>query len=67
MKTLEIQVPDRLAAEIARLVEAGWFLDESELARQALLDFLRRFRPDLEERFQRDDIAWALGLSKARA
>jgi Arc/MetJ-type ribon-helix-helix transcriptional regulator len=67
MKTLKIEVPERLAEEIAGLVKAGWFLSEGEVARQALVDFIRRFQPELQEQFQRQDIAWALDLRKTGA
>jgi Arc/MetJ-type ribon-helix-helix transcriptional regulator len=65
MKTIEIEVPEKLAAEIANLVKAGWFLNEAELARQALTEFIHRFQPELQEHFQRQDIAWALDLRDA--
>jgi Arc/MetJ-type ribon-helix-helix transcriptional regulator len=42
------------------MVKAGWFRNEAEVMRSALRDFVRRNRPELLERFQRDDIAWAL-------
>jgi len=60
MKTLEFEVPDQLAKEIEGLVEAGWFASQAELARLALAEFVQRHRFELEEKFQRDDIRWAL-------
>jgi Arc/MetJ-type ribon-helix-helix transcriptional regulator len=42
------------------LIQQGWFHSEEEVLRFALLEFLRRQRLELHERFQRDDIAWAL-------
>jgi len=47
------------------LVEAGWFANQAELARLALAEFVQRHRFELEEKFQRDDIRWALGLKDA--
>lgn len=64
MKTLEIEVPDQLAREMEEVVRRGWFTDESELARQALGDFLRHHRLDLQEQHQLDDVAWALRLKE---
>lgn len=61
MKTISVELPDRAAAEIDQLVRAGWFASESEAVRAAVLDFVRRNRVELLERFQREDIAWALG------
>jgi Arc/MetJ-type ribon-helix-helix transcriptional regulator len=60
MKTISVELPDRAAAEIDQLVQAGWFASESEAVRAAVLDFVRRNRVELLERFQRDDIAWAV-------
>jgi len=60
MKSMTIELPDKLAQELVAMVEAGWFHDEGEVIRVALLDFLRRHRLELIERFQREDIAWAL-------
>lgn len=61
MKTISVELPDRAAEEIDQLVRAGWFASESEAVRAAVLDFVRRNRVELLERFQREDIAWALG------
>jgi Arc/MetJ-type ribon-helix-helix transcriptional regulator len=60
MKTISVELPDRAAEEIDQLVRAGWFASESEAVRAAVLDFVRRNRLELLERFQREDIAWAL-------
>jgi Arc/MetJ-type ribon-helix-helix transcriptional regulator len=60
MKTLEIELPDALAARLEELVKAGWFTSEAEIGRLALEE-LPRPRPfELQERFQREDVAWAL-------
>ncbi len=67
MKTLALQVPDRLAQQMQELVEAGWFVDESELTRQALSRFVQESRFELQERFQREDIRWATGLKERKA
>jgi len=60
MKSLQIELPDKLAGELDTLVQAGWFRSEDELIRLALTEFVRRHRFELLERFQREDIAWAL-------
>jgi predicted transcriptional regulator/AraC-like DNA-binding protein len=61
MKKVRIELPDRLAAEVAELVAEGWFTSEAEVARRALADYLRRRPFEVQERFLREDIAWALG------
>jgi len=45
---------------LGALVKGGWFANENEIVRLALLEFARRNRFALIEQFQRDDIAWAL-------
>ena len=59
-KTLEIQLPEPVASELDALVKGGWFANENEIVRLALLEFARRNRFALIEQFQREDIAWAL-------
>lgn len=65
MKAIHVELPDKLAAEVKAYVEAGWFGSEADVVRAALLDFVRRRRVDLLERFMRDDIAWALKSKNA--
>jgi Arc/MetJ-type ribon-helix-helix transcriptional regulator len=60
MKSLTLDLPDKLAEELTKLVREGWFRSEDELVRAALSEFLRSHRFELTERFQREDIAWAL-------
>jgi Arc/MetJ-type ribon-helix-helix transcriptional regulator len=60
MKSIRIELPEKLAHELDMLVQQGWFRSEEEVIRVALLEFLRRHRLELLEQFQRDDIAWAL-------
>ena len=60
MKTIEIELPDALAQKLEELVKAGWFTSEDEIGRLALADFVGRHRFELQEQFQREDIAWAL-------
>jgi Arc/MetJ-type ribon-helix-helix transcriptional regulator len=61
-KTLEVQLPDRLAQLVEEIVREGWFTSEAELTRRAVSDFVERRRFQLQERFQLDDIEWAAGL-----
>jgi Arc/MetJ-type ribon-helix-helix transcriptional regulator len=60
MKTIEVELPERVSVEVETLVKDGWFADEAEIIRVALLEFVQRNRFALMERFQREDIAWAL-------
>jgi Arc/MetJ-type ribon-helix-helix transcriptional regulator len=65
MKAIHVELPDKLAAEIEAFVQAGWFGSEADVIRAAVVDFVRRRRVDLLERFMRDDIEWALKLKNA--
>ena len=60
MKTMQVELPDKLAQELDTIVQAGWFHSASEVVRRALVEFIRHHRFELLEQFQRDDIAWAL-------
>ena len=60
MESLQIELPEPLAGELHRLVQEGWFQNEQEAIRLALAEFVRRHQFALMERFQREDIAWAL-------
>ena len=60
MKTINVDSPEKIAEELSRFVETGWFRDESEAVRAALVEFLGHRAAELQERFQRDDIEWAL-------
>lgn len=60
MKVVQIELPDKIAAEMDALVRGGWFVDEDEIIRLALAEFVRHHRFELLEQFQREDIAWAL-------
>jgi Arc/MetJ-type ribon-helix-helix transcriptional regulator len=60
MKTISVELPERITEEIDALINSGWFANETELVRAALWEFVRRNRFELAEQFQRADIAWAL-------
>lgn len=60
MKSLVVEVPEQVAAEVQRLVAGGWFHSENEVARQALIEFVRSRSAEFQEQLQRDDIAWAV-------
>ena len=60
MKTISVELPERITEEIDVLIDNGWFANETELVRAALWEFVRRNRFELAEQFQRADIAWAL-------
>ena len=65
MKSMQIELPDKLAEELDTLVQSGWFCSEDEIIRLALVEFVQRHRFELLERFQQEDIAWALQQKEA--
>lgn len=64
MKTIKVDLPEKLAVEIKNYVKGGWFHDESEIMRVALQEFIRHHRIELMEKFMQEDIEWALKLKK---
>jgi Arc/MetJ-type ribon-helix-helix transcriptional regulator len=60
MKSIQIELPEKLAAVLDTVVQQGWFRSEEEVLRLALFEFLRRHPLALTEQFQQEDIAWAL-------
>ena len=64
MKSLTVKLTDDVASDIASLVRAGYFRSEQDLLFAALQEFMRHHRPDLEERYQREDIEWALRVAE---
>jgi Arc/MetJ-type ribon-helix-helix transcriptional regulator len=58
--TVHAQVPTRLYAEMEELVKAGWFRDLNDLLLDALRHYLESHRPELAERFIRQDAEWGL-------
>jgi Arc/MetJ-type ribon-helix-helix transcriptional regulator len=56
MKTIAVELPDRLTAEVDTLVKDGWFADESEFVRAALWEFVRHNRFALTEYYQRAEL-----------
>ena len=59
MKTVSINIPDNLAAQINDYVKAGFFSSEPDVIIAAMTEFLRRNRVDMMERFASADIEWA--------
>lgn len=59
MKTLQIELPEKVAQELDKMVQVGWFTNQKEIIQFALWEFIRHDF-SLTEQFQREDIAWAL-------
>jgi Arc/MetJ-type ribon-helix-helix transcriptional regulator len=60
MKTIQTEVPEQLYKKVQMLVKEGWFRDEQDIFSEAIRRFLDAHRPDLMEKFIRDDVEWGL-------
>jgi Arc/MetJ-type ribon-helix-helix transcriptional regulator len=60
MKTIQTEVPEQLYKKAQVLVKEGWFRDEKEIFSEAIRRFLDTHRPDLMEKFIREDVEWGL-------
>jgi Arc/MetJ-type ribon-helix-helix transcriptional regulator len=60
MKTIQTEVPEQLYKMAQMLVKEGWFRDEKDIFSEAIRRFLDTHRPDLMEKFIRNDVEWGL-------
>ncbi len=60
MSTIEAKISEQLDRQIDALVEQGWFRSRDQLFQEAIRRFLESHRPELMERFIRDDVEWGL-------
>lgn len=60
MKTIQAEVPEQLYNKVTDLVKNGWFRDEQDIFSEAIRRYLDSHRPDLMEKFIRDDVEWGL-------
>jgi len=63
MRTLQAEVPEQLYAQAIRLVQNGWFRDESEVVCEAIRRFLESHEDLLMEEFVREDVEWAFTVT----
>lgn len=60
MKTIQMELPEQLYEKARGLVKEGWFRDEKDIFSEAIRRFLDTHRPELIEKFVRDDVEWGL-------
>jgi hypothetical protein len=60
VKTLQINISDRVARDLEKAVQAGVFDDANAAVCAALEEFISRGKFELMEQQQLSDIAWAL-------
>lgn len=56
----QAHLPRRLAEAVEELVREGWYADSQAVVVDALRRFLASHRPELMERFVREDVEWGL-------
>jgi Arc/MetJ-type ribon-helix-helix transcriptional regulator len=66
MKSITINLADDLASDMESMIREGYFRSEQDLLSVALQEFLRHHRPELEKRYQLEDIAWAERVAEDR-
>lgn len=57
---IQMTLPSRVYQQVQALVTEGWFRNEDDLVFEALRRFLDAHRPELMERFIREDVEWGL-------
>lgn len=62
--TLTLELPEAVTAELEAAVEAGWFANQAEVVRAAVLDFVSHGKLALLERHQLEDIDWAVKVAE---
>lgn len=55
-----VQLPPRLAEALKSLVDEGWYSDVQSVVNEALRRYPATHRPDLMERYIREDVEWGL-------
>ncbi len=55
-----IELPPRLAEAVEQLVDDGWYSDPQSLVVEAVRRFIATHRPELMDRFIREDVEWGL-------
>ena len=60
MKSITVECPDQLHAQLQEMVQSGWVKDQQEAMLEALRRFLDSHRPDLQEAHVLKDVEWGL-------
>jgi len=60
MKTIQMEVPEKLYEKAAGLVKDGWFRNEKDIFADAIRRFLDSHQPELMEKYVLYDVNWGL-------
>jgi len=58
--TIQMTLPQQVHEQMLNLISEGWFRDENDLIAEALRRFMDVYRPELMDRFIREDVEWGL-------
>ncbi len=60
MKTIQMEVPEKLYEKATGLVKEGWFRDEKDIFAEAIRRFLDSHQPELMDKYIFNDVEWGL-------
>ena len=60
MRTIEMEVPEKLYEKAMGLVKDGWFRDEKDIFAEAIRRFLDSHQSDLMAQHILNDVEWGL-------
>ena len=60
MKTIQMEVTEKLYEKATWLVNDGWFRDEKDIFAEAIRRFLDSHQPELMEKYILHDVDWGL-------
>ena len=64
MKNISVKLPDDMASDMDSMIRKGYFRSKQQLLSLALHDFFRHHKPDLERKYQLNDIKWAKSVAR---
>ncbi len=60
MKTVTVDVPEKLYMQAVLLAKEGWFRDEKEIISEAIRRFIDTHKPEIIEKQIMEDVHWGL-------
>lgn len=60
MKTIQMEVPEKIYEKAAGLVRDGWFRDENTIFTEAIRRFLDSHQTELMDKYVLNDLEWGL-------
>jgi len=60
MKTIQMEVPEKIYEKATVHVKDGWFCDEKDIFAEAIRRFLDSHQPELMDKYILNDVEWGL-------